>query len=315
MEYSDNYLRDVLPHRDPPREYVPSGVEEEISSWGELGRDRNRALIARSTRWTYAIKNELRLNQVSIGFPDFYPLFYELVFYDSMVGLFDFKTEIPGFGLIHHIPNINFPRRSLDEVYFPRLDARFSLLLRQASYVDHGIYHPKNGTSTSWAKCNSSDMWGIITAGHVMNGLEIGDQVSLEKSQTGLLASNSHPFVDCAFIETAKPKDSLALLTTLRFPATGYPVVVECKTGPVRRTVVAVETNMGVIDIRSYGIKVFLNDALKMGDSGAIVTTEDSRAVAIYLGSLTTPEVPTGIAGRALNFEQAIFNLNVTAYR
>lgn len=320
MDYSDEYLRAVLPEQDPPGDFVSQEVEEEIASWIERDRIEDRTLIARSARWTYAIINELRLNQVKINwqYHPFWPLaFGWRVLNEPLgVGLLDSKSEDRGFGLIlYMLPNTESLSGLVARIEFPRLNADFPLWLREASYEDHRPPHPQVGTSAAWARCAATGLWGVLTAGHVVPGTRPGRVVPLDNGANGLLLRSCHPQVDCAFVLTDAPSPIPALLPTRRFPAAGQPVTVECKNGSVSRTVTEVETNMQVIAVRAYTIKVFLDKALAKGDSGALVKTATNEAVGIYLGHLKTPAVPTGFAGRALNFEQALFALDVTAFR
>lgn len=319
MDYSDDYLRGVLPEQDPPSDFVPPEVDEEIAGWIERVEMVDRGLIARSTRWTYAIANELRLNQIKLDWRDYPPwAFHNLslpLAQPLAIGVFDPATEGKHFGLILHVPPSTHERSGIvANIRFPRLNVSFPLLLRHSTYEDH-LVHPQSGTSAAWAMCNAAGGWGVLTAGHVVRSATIGGSVPLANGSSGLLRRTCYPSVDCAFVSTPPPMPLPALMPTRRFPAAGQKVSVECKTGSVQRTVVEVETNMQVVAIRLYDIKIFLDNELSPGDSGALVRTPTNEAVGVYLGSLTTPAVPTGFAGRALNFEQALFALGVTAYR
>ncbi|MBO9502546.1 hypothetical protein [Brevundimonas sp. A19_0] len=320
MNYSDDYLRRVLPEQEPPAEHVPPEVDEEIKGWIERDEIESKALIARSTRWTYAIANELRLNQVEVDWRH-YPYWpfndpLQLLRDPLAIGLFDPDTEDKGFGLVLHLPpGTEVIRGHAAEVRFPRLRTTVPLRFREAIYEDHHPIHPALGTSAAWARCDTTGLWGVMTAGHVVRTMGPGRTVPFENGAAGRLMRSCFPHVDCAFVLTDAPPQPPTLLSTRRFAAAGHRVTVECKSGSQPRTVTEVETNMHMVSVRSYDIKVFLDEALSHGDSGALVKTTTNEAVGIYLGALATPAVPTGLAGRALNFEQALYALGVTAYR
>lgn len=323
MEYSDSYLREVLPREDPPEAYVPAEVNEEIARWFGREEVEDQALVARSTRWTYALFNELRLNQGRVRWqPSPYWPFdrgWHLLGMPLTVGLFDQQTEERGFGLIAHVPqeadrgSFLGPFAIVADVEFPRLRATFPFAFRQGAYVDHALIHPQIATASSWARCNTTRLWGVLTAGHAIGGTSPGKIVPLDDGTTGYLVRSHHPPIDAAFVNTAPPPASQPL-SIRRFPATGQPVLGDLKSGPDRRTVVHVDSAMGVVNTRVYPVQLFLNAPFAPGDSGALIRTPGHEAVGIYLGSLVTPQVPGGFAGRALNFEQATLALDVTAF-
>ncbi|WP_448229857.1 hypothetical protein [Pseudoxanthomonas mexicana] len=320
MRYSDEYLREFLPREDPPERYVPVDVREEIAGWIERDEIEDRSLVSRSTKWTYALINELQLYQFRIVGP-YAPIFHH--FYPNTpppvlsIGLFDSETEPGGFGFAVHIPEITglFARGEIIAyLEFPRLRARFPLILREVSYEDHALDHPINATASSWARCNETNHWGILTAGHIAPIAQPGQKVPLASGNHGVLARSYHPPIDAAFIQTAPPPDQVSQLPIRCFPASGQPVIAELKTGAASRSVVYVDSFMQVVKTRTYPVQLYLDQPFQPGDSGALIRTTGGEAVGIYLGSVKSPVVLTARAGRALNFKQAVFALKVTPY-
>jgi len=321
LEYSDDYLRQFLPSEDPMPDFVPNEVNEEVATWIERDELDDRALVARSTRWTYAMFNEWRLKQVKIdweGPPHWWGDLWGYVMPGSFdgpaIGLFDRHTEKPGFGLIMETQVIDALRPTVvASIGFPRLKVAFPLLLRPVSNVDHALAHPYGATSAAWAKCNTSATWGILTAGHAVGGTSPGRTVPLASGPAGALVRSYHPPIDAAFVRTANRPVVTAPMMIRRFPATGHRVVVEIQSGGVNRTVVHVDSAMGVVNTRTYPVQLFIDQPCSPGDSGALIRTTSGEGCGVYLGSLSTP-VQTGLAGRALNFEQATFALDITPY-
>lgn len=316
MEYSRGYLERVLPEGNPSEGAVPPPVLE------ELGARRNRAeeawdpLLERSTRWTFAILGELVTG--NYGYTESWLLepgwpFFALPWITS-VGLFDPVTEFDEFGLIVQVPK-TVEKTPVPQgfVEFPRLNRRLPLIIRRAMYVEHAPPHPTGGTSAAWAKCNSTGVTGVITAGHVVRGLAPGASVSLSSGSNGTLQTSAYPVVDAAFIKTSGlPGPPLPIV---RFPAAGLPVVVDCKSGPQSRTVVASMNPLGVTSTMLYRILFHTDSPCSPGDSGALVRTGHGEAVGIYSGSLATTAVPGGVAGFNQNFEQAAYAVDVTAHQ
>jgi hypothetical protein len=131
MEYSDEYLRQQLPNEDPPSEFVPGDVNREIASGLSVSTARTEICWREVFRWTYAIFSELGLgNFRSQGFlrppwadPSFYWSWSGTWHSEMIVGLWDEKTEAPGFGLSVNIPrHRGFPPfYVVDILEFPRL--------------------------------------------------------------------------------------------------------------------------------------------------------------------------------------------------
>ena len=113
MEFSLNYLQEVLPPTDPPLELIPPQILDEYPET-EDESDEIR-LTRRSARWTYAIFSEIRggyYSQVQ-GSKPFGGLdgrnshFFQLVYprwREMSVGVFDRQYEGSGFGLIATVP-------------------------------------------------------------------------------------------------------------------------------------------------------------------------------------------------------------------
>ncbi|MBH1736045.1 hypothetical protein I5V12_00340 [Stenotrophomonas maltophilia] len=320
MRYSDDYLRESIPREDPPGALVPAVVREEIAGWIERDEITDRRLVSRSTKWTYALINELRLFQFRILNP-YGPILQ--LFHPNlppprfMIGLFDGVVERNGFGFIAHVPagsDWHLHGEIASWLEFPRLNARFPLIIREVRYDEHGPDHPCNATAASWARCNRTNRWGIITAGHAAPSARLGCRVSLESGSYGVLVRSYHPPIDAAFIQTSPPKEHVSKLPIRRFPASGQPVIAELKTGQQSRIVVHVDSFMQVVNTRQYPVQLFLDQPFQHGDSGALIRTSMHEAVGLYLGSVTSPAVPTASAGRVLNFEQAALALKVTPY-
>jgi hypothetical protein len=314
VEYADGYLREFLPRDDPPAAFVPPEVEEEIAAWRERARVEDGALLARCTRWTYAMFQELRLRQIQIELARG-SIVWTGIDPRVAIGLFDPKEEEPGFGLCLLVPPSSLPLfHVMAVVAFPRLEARFVLGARQAVEEDHAPIHPRNATSAAWARCNRTSLWGILTAGHAVGGRKAGRPVPLAGGGTGSLLRSFHPPIDAAFVHTAAPSPLPSLLAIQQFPAAGHPVSVELQSGPVGRTVFRVMDSLGVVDTRSFPVLMFTDRPCAAGDSGALVRAATGEAVGLNLGDFKNPQTPGGVAGRVLNFEQATLALDVTAH-
>jgi hypothetical protein len=120
--------------------------------------------------------------------------------------------------------------------------------------------------------------------------------------------------VDAAFVLTPAPGQKPTPLPVLSFASMGLPVIVDCQSGSVSRTVVDVQNNCGVVNTRELGVTLCLDQPVSMGDSGALIRVANGDAVGIYRGSMKAPSAPTGSRGLAQNFEQAILALDVLPY-
>lgn len=329
MRYSDDYLRNFLPEEDPPDGTVSREVLDEVGSWLDRSysikelEPRDYQLVARATRWTYAVFSELGLGRYRLE--RYFPSQWGDPFrcdgkalagghQTVSFGLYDQEAGESGLGIIVDVPLWpGQPLLVVDYVSFPRLgNMRFPVALRQSELELH-IAHPQGGTATCWAQCNSSGQWGFLTAGHVVSGNHPGWPVPLAGGGSGALLRSHYQPVDAAFVNGLSPANT-SPVSVLSFPGVGMAVDVLCQSGTQSRTVVQVTNNMGVLHTRSIGIYVYLDQPASPGDSGALVRTTTGDAVGIYSGQMTAPGHPNGLCGYAQNFEQAIFALDVTAY-
>ena len=322
MEYSDTYLRDLLPRESPPYELIPGDVVDEVERWGDfMGEDRD--LLSRSTFWTYAIFSELELGRYRSemfyerflrDFP-WAPLVRSLDLERISFGLFDKETEANGLGLIIDAPRWPGPEFVIvDEISFPYLhEAKFPLAIRQSEIGLH-VDHPSGSTSACWAQCKTTSLWGVLTAGHAIGGNRPGRPVAMASGNMATLGRSYFQPVDAAFVITPEPNHKLASLPVLSFGAMGMPVTIDCQSGPVSRTIVEVQNNCGQLNTRQVGICLYLDRPVAKGDSGALIRVRSGEAVGIYRGSLKAPSATSGLRGLAQNFEQAIFALDVFPY-
>jgi hypothetical protein len=318
MEYSDTYLRQQLPREDPPFELIPADVSDEIASWIERIDVEDRELIARSTRWTYAIFAELASGRFEFERPWYdYPWLVPDLLFDLRrvsIGLFDKEFEGLGFGIV-----IDVPRRPgsafevIDTVVFPRLRQRFPLGFRRSEIELH-LAHPANATSACWARCNSTGLWGVLTAGHAVPSSRPGRAVSLAGGGYGNLLRSHYQPVDAAFVLVQSPPRDPTPLPLLSFPAAGQPVTIECQSGSQHRTIFRTMDTMGVNHTREFAVLFYLDRPGVPGDSGSLVRMATGEAAGLYKGSMQTIHGTGGACGLVQNFEQAIFALDVTPY-
>ncbi|MBS0520291.1 MAG: hypothetical protein JSR90_16465 [Proteobacteria bacterium] len=312
MDYSDGYLRSVLPPEDPPRQFVPPAVEAEIASWIEGRSYEDAALVARSTRWTYALFQELQLGQAVTDGPFRFGSHH---WAELTIGLYDRQTEKEGFGLALPVtPSARPAFEPVGEVAFPRLGRSFPLAFRQARIDEHAPPHPVGATAASWAQCNQTAAWGLLTAGHAVATAQPGQGVPLASRHAGTLGRSAYPIVDAAFVTVTPGPAAPAAMNVLRFPAAGQHAVVERQAGPAQRTVVSAMNTLGNANTRAFRILFLTDTPCAPGDSGALVRTPQGAAMGIYTGSFANPTSPGGLAGLNQNFEQAVLALDVTAY-
>lgn len=322
MEYSDNYLREYLPRFNPPIELVPRAVVREVERRSDYMVE-SPELIARSTFWTYALFSEISLRQYRSRNPMYRQrmLPWHLSTWPGRsteqlsFGLFDMSREEAGIGFILDVPPWDGPEfMIIDRLSFPRLGGvTFPLALRQTQ-IEHHLDHPQGATSACWAQCRTTWCWGVLTAGHAIEGSSPGWGVVMESGNTASLGRSYSQPIDAAFIVTPAPPYAPAQLPVASFAAMGMKVVVELQTGATERTVVDVNTNCGVVNTREIGLIFCLDEPECPGDSGALIRLLSGEAIGIYRGALVVPGAPSGHRGFAQNFEQAIFALNVIPY-
>jgi hypothetical protein len=326
MEYSDTYFREVLPSDDPPYERVPGEVDEDIHAWADRAEVDDRNLIARGARWTYAMFSELGEGQYRLqrgyyrrwpeGWPEYFPHVDWNLNKRASIGLFDREHEEAGFGLVITAPPWPGPSFEIvDQIEFPRLNStRFPLAVRHLETEPHALLHPNGATSACWARCNTSNLWGVITAGHAVSGNRPGRPVPLAAGGVGSLVRSFYQPIDAAFVHVSVSPTGPSLLPTFGFPTTGQPVTVETQGGPKSRTIVSVMNSMGVLHTREFAVLLCLDQPCIHGDSGSLVRLSTGEAVGIYKGGMKTPRTQYPVVGLAQNFEQAIFALSVTPF-
>lgn len=319
MEYSDAYLREHLPSEPPPFELIPLDVIDDLERWIQRSEAEDPLLLARSTQWTYAIFSEIELGQYSfvppfVASPEFPWLLYLSDRLErASVGLFDVDFH-PGFGIIVEVPSLPAPQFTvLTTLFFPRLRATFPLAVRESGFEPH-LHHPATATSACWAQCNSTRLWGVLTAGHALRRNRPGGSVSLAGGGQGILVRSGYQPIDAAFVTLPHPPATPRPLGVLSFPAAGQPVTVECRSGPQHRTIVTTMNSMGVNMTSAFAVLFYLDDPCVPGDSGSLVRIMSGEAAGVYKGAMTTPVLPSGVCGIVQNFEQAIFTLGVTPY-
>jgi hypothetical protein len=331
MEYSNAYLREVLPSESPAETAVPDQVMAELSSLlddGERTEGDDRFLVLRSTMWTYAAFEQMRLGNYELDL-DYFPFPPQhWVGKEAMIGhfgLFDPVFEKPGYGLILDSvwPESFAPtERGLGRVHFRQLGKSFPVIQRHTETVLHAPNSPANCHSACWARDNNSaSSWGFMTSGHAVAGAGLGCSIPLSNVGSGILARSQHPPVDAAFVSTPPPNRRelrlLKNLSAIRFPAAGLAVEVETPGGPQPRHVVSVFNSLGVINTSYFGIQVFLDNSCQSGDSGSLIRTAAGDAVALYSGELrgaTHNGITNQTLGLGQHFEQALHSLDVSAY-
>ncbi|VVT00539.1 hypothetical protein [Erythrobacter sp. EC-HK427] len=202
----------------------------------------------------------------------------------------------------------------IDRLSFPLLgDIAFPFAIRQTE-IEHHVAHPIGATSACWAQCRTTSLWGVLTAGHAVNGNRPGRAVPMASGNTASLCRSYFQPVDAAFVLTPAPGHKPTPLPILSFASMGLPVVVDCQSGSVSRTVVKVQNNCGVLNTREVGVTLCLDQPASEGDSGALIRVANGDAVGLYGGLMKAPSTPTDLRGLAQNFEQAILALDVLPY-
>lgn len=323
MEYSKAYLREYLPRENPPMNLVPGDVIGEVDGWGEIiGEDRR--LIARSTFWTYAIFSELGLgryrserfgDRIVQGRSGFSPSVADFIMKRVKFGLFDQDREDAGIGFTIDVGQWDGPEFAIiDRLTFPLLgNAAFPFAIRQTE-IEHHVAHPQGATSACWAQCKTTSRWGVLTAGHAVKDNRPGRAVPMASGYTASLGRSYFQPVDAAFVLTQPPSHRPTPLPFLSFASMGLPVLVDCQSSSLARTVVEVQSNCGVLNTREVGVTLCLDEPVAKGDSGALIRAVNGDAVGIYRGSMKVPGALKGSRGLAQNFAQAILALDILPY-
>jgi hypothetical protein len=319
LEYSDGYLREMLPPGYPPPQYVPGEVVREIESRAARERRDDEGLVARSVLWTYAIFSELALGNFEWNFfrePwPFMGLFDPTMAMPRVtVGLYDPKAEQAGFGLCINLPRWDGPPFYVaGQFAFPRLERRFPIAFRSVTTELHTAPNPAVATTTCWAQDRVSGNWGIVTAGHAVGSVP-GVSIPLDNGSAGISSTCYYQPIDAAFVLTSAPAVLPAPLPVALFPAAGTPVEVETQSGPQSRTVASAANSQGFYKTRLFPILFYLDKPFGHGDSGSLIRLVSGEACGIYNGAQPSPQ-SGGTSGLALHFGQAMFALDTIPYR
>ena len=315
MQYSDDYLREYLPRENPPIQLVPGRVIAEMERRGERTRREDRGLIDRSRLWTYAMFSELALGQVRLrSVVGWWPRADGVVHAELTIGLYDAQAEKAGFGFcVNVLASDRAPFDIVGEIEFVRLGQSFPFATRATATELHTATNPSNATAACWAKTNSKGQWGIITAAHAVNGVAPGHGVAMDDGSTGILEPHFYQPIDAAMILSPKPFGPLSPLPIVNFPTTGDAVTITARSGSLSRSVISVGNPSGFYQTRSFALLFFLDNPGVGGDSGALIQLATGEACGIYCGAEPVPGT-SGKTGRALNFAQAMFALDATAY-
>ncbi len=332
MQYSDSYLREVLPPGDPPSGEVPPAVAAELNRLiseealaGAPAGDYRKSVL-----WTYAVFEQFRLG--NYVWEQLYGITFPLPDVDGIMGagphiqfgLFDPDYEESGYGLIIAGAPTQFQPRPgrIGTIGFPRLNQSFPVMARMMLTTLHAPARPANANSACWARDNASPQtWGFLTSGHAVRGIAPGAAAPLAGGQSGKLEISRHPPVDAAFVSTAAPKrpkpQPLLPLSTINFPAAGLPVEIVTAKRPEQRHAISVQNSMGVFNTWYFGIQVFFDQPCAPGDSGSLVRVPAGDAVAIYSGELqgaTYNGLTNQTLGLGQHFQQALNALGVSAW-
>lgn len=320
MQFSPDYLRQVLPPGDPPPALVPEQVRLAIQSQLFSAGQKDPELIDRCARWTYAIFSEIDQGfavPFSVDLPPWLAApGWRLL--SPAVGVLDPSYEAHAFGLVIQLSLVK--SMVLGEVRFPRLgpSASFPLALRAVTEDLHAVPTLANASSCCWAEDNSTrGLWGFLTCRHAVNGIPTGAKVSLQGGGTGQVQRKAPPSVDAAFVSTTAPSATVAALPVTRWATAGQSVDVVVASGAVRRSVVDVTNTLGVVADHNCPINVYIDQPCQPGDSGSLVVLPSGRGLGIYRGSLSGATI-AGVIGQTVGFaqhlEQAVLVLNVAPH-
>jgi len=327
MDYSHEYLEEYLPREGPPVEYIPNEVLDEINLWISSKDVENAELVARSTKWTYAIFSEYYLGNFTLNInnlvrydPYGFSHFAQLLHGGNMVvGLYDKEQEEPGFGICLNIQGWDRGEYPPGDIFkigairFSRLRQSFPIAIRRVRTELHAPPNPANATTSCWAKCNRNHSWGIITAGRAIRSNTAGQLVGLDNKTQGSINRSYWPPIDAAFISTKAPVKIPNLIKIANFPAAGMGVDVQCKKKTKGRTVKEAGSSLGFYKSRRYPVLFHLDKPCSPGDSGALVRLHSGLAGGIYLASQPAPDIGSD-CGLVQNFAQAMFALDTAAY-
>lgn len=155
---------------------------------------------------------------------------------------------------------------------------------------------PVGGTTTCWARSDriESDEWGILTAAHVasrdLSEVRIGDWVPMRGGPPWMIVDLGPPLIDAMLLlpqaETAhEPHGAPGTFRVENLIAPWSDVrVVGGVSGAIETKVTHVTDTRGSLD-PYLPIRMFLAEALRPGDSGALVTCRDA-GVGIYTASM-----------------------------
>ncbi len=96
-------------------------------------------------------------------------------------------------------------------------------------------------------------------------------------------------------------------------PTSTREIVAWIERGALSRTVASACNSLGLYRTRLHPVLFFLDRPCVPGDSGALVRLTSGEAAGLYTGAQPLPATG-GNSGRVLNFAQAMFALDTTAY-
>ena len=180
------------------------------------------------------------------------------------------------------------------------------------SFLPHAPVDPANAASTAWAH-DQSGAGGVLTCKHAITGLPPGSNVLLKSGANGRLAAFTDGPVDAAFIETQGgiPGGS-QLLRVEDHPINGATVTVDFRsqgstTGQILNSWYFADNPSAY-----NGQRVFIDCWGQRGDSGALVSTRQGDAVAIYTGTIKGNGTTQGMSQY---LRQAVDLLNLNLFR
>ena len=295
----------LIPRSDPPG-YLLQGLPSELEhSFGDRSKEEVRTLL-----WVTALAEAFdrflheeegatfELMQPSDLPPGAKAPEQRLI--DTVAyGFLDPDTEADAFGVILYAgpewwtprisrpsPGRRLPPIVIDGMHFP-------VVIRHYSFEPHmPTIHPVGGRSTCWAETSTQQV-GILTAGHVVDGLTTLPNVDLVEAAggivTGTLLARGPGGIDAAVVEPPQgvPGGRTPLLID-NWIAPWSDVQLHLGRRAVSTKVSAVTDTRGVLHAQLPS-RVFLAAAGKPGDSGAACSRQsDGAFVGLYMGEMVT---------------------------
>jgi hypothetical protein len=287
-------------HPEDARSLIPEGtpplalIGREVLSRIELGRDevRDDALV-RSALWTVALQTAFDRSGLWLRVPGYDTATYGFVDLDGQ----------PSFGVTVHTSG-STADRDFATAPLEVGDRVFPVVINGNGRGRDHLYayppeHPSAATAACWTVAAGAGQgpYRLLTAGHVLQGLSVGDAVGLthgslfSTDHNGLVAQFGPPRVDAGLIELtgACHQPAGQALTVRRLVAPGTPAYFRGQNSGVTQTMVREVSNPRVSVDKNYAnveFLVLLGDAGSGGDSGALVLADDGSddVLALYLG-------------------------------